>query len=362
MNEPIGLSGLANAGSRRSTSVCVTSVTTGIADAALRQRVAERVLEHEADRALRVADRVLHRDRRHLAVGDLRAAQDEADLRPVAVRQHDVPAGSDHASRRAPRFRTRRRTGRRAPCARSSRISALPPTATTASGFWCHERLLSPRNSRASAFTAAVKHAIGAVVTPAPICPTPASRCAMPLLMTGSTPLSTTLRASMPTRGRGEVERRQGERRIGAERDGAHAQAVMDRIGRRAADELDDRRRRGHREAADAGGLGDRRIAEVGRGVGDRVAGKVEPVHRIGRRFEPGVAGAREAHAEVDAVARHRRHHRAARDARRRVAHRLARGHRQVEEEVVVAGDEGQRRRGVLARHVGIDQRRARCA
>ena len=50
----------------------------------------------------------------------------------------------------------------------------------------------------ASAFTAAVKHAIGAVVTPAPIWPTPATRCAMPLLITGSTPLSTTLRASMP--------------------------------------------------------------------------------------------------------------------------------------------------------------------
>ena len=51
---------------------------------------------------------------------------------------------------------------------------------------------------RASAFTAAVKHAIGAVVTPAPIWPTPASRCAMPLLITGSMPQSTTLRASMP--------------------------------------------------------------------------------------------------------------------------------------------------------------------
>ena len=55
-----------------------------------------------------------------------------------------------------------------------------------------------PTTLRASAFTAAVKHAIGAVVTPAPIWPTPASRCAMPLLITGSTPQSTTLRASMP--------------------------------------------------------------------------------------------------------------------------------------------------------------------
>ena len=59
------------------------------------------------------------------------------------------------------------------------------------------------------------------------------------------------------------------------------------RVGRRAADELDDRRRRRHREAADAGGFGDRRIAEVGRGIGDRVAGEVEAVDRVGRCLEP---------------------------------------------------------------------------
>ena len=33
---------------------------------------------------------------------------------------------------------------------------------------------------------------------PAPICPTPAFRCAMPVLMIGSTPESATSRASMP--------------------------------------------------------------------------------------------------------------------------------------------------------------------
>jgi hypothetical protein len=46
--------------------------------------------------------------------------------------------------------------------------------------------------------TAAAKQAIGALVTPAPICPTPACRCAIPLLITGRMPESTTLRASMP--------------------------------------------------------------------------------------------------------------------------------------------------------------------
>ena len=96
MNEPTGLSGWANAGSSRSTSVCVTSVTTALVDAAAPKRVAQRVLEHEADRTLRVADRVVDRHRGHLPIGDLRAAQDEADLGPVAVRDHDVPAGGDH--------------------------------------------------------------------------------------------------------------------------------------------------------------------------------------------------------------------------------------------------------------------------
>jgi hypothetical protein len=42
-----------------------------------------------------------------------------------------------------------------------------------------------------------VKHASGARVTPAPIWPTPGSLCAMPVLITGSIPVSTTRRASM---------------------------------------------------------------------------------------------------------------------------------------------------------------------
>ena len=155
MNEPIGLSGWANAGSSRSTSVCVTSVTTGLSMPRRRQLVAERVLEHEADRALRVADRVVDRHRGHLPVGDLRAAQDEADLRPVAVRDARRSSRRRPCRRRASRSRTRRRTGRRAPCARSSRISALPPTATTASPAWsCRAPRRLARCCRASALTA----------------------------------------------------------------------------------------------------------------------------------------------------------------------------------------------------------------
>src|SRR6185436_14842747 len=49
-----------------------------------------------------------------------------------------------------------------------------------------------------SADRASLKHDIGAVVMPAPIWPTPALRCAMPVLMIGSTPESATSLASMP--------------------------------------------------------------------------------------------------------------------------------------------------------------------
>ena len=45
---------------------------------------------------------------------------------------------------------------------------------------------------------AQLKHSIGAVVMPAPIWPTPAFLCAIPVLMIGSTPESTTSRASIP--------------------------------------------------------------------------------------------------------------------------------------------------------------------
>ena len=45
--------------------------------------------------------------------------------------------------------------------------------------------------------TACEKQASGARVTPAPIWPTPGSLCAMPVLITGRMPVSTTRRASM---------------------------------------------------------------------------------------------------------------------------------------------------------------------
>src|SRR5262245_36650686 len=52
-------------------------------------------------------------------------------------------------------------------------------------------------NCSPSAVIARVKQASGARVTPAPIWPMPASRCAIPVLMMGRMPVSTTWRTSM---------------------------------------------------------------------------------------------------------------------------------------------------------------------
>src|SRR5207244_3804673 len=50
----------------------------------------------------------------------------------------------------------------------------------------------------ANATSACSKHAIGALTTPAPTWPTPGWRWAMPVLMVGTMPVSTTRRMSMP--------------------------------------------------------------------------------------------------------------------------------------------------------------------
>src|SRR5262249_41497140 len=50
----------------------------------------------------------------------------------------------------------------------------------------------------AKATSASSKHLSGALTTPAPTWPTPGSRWAMPVLMVGASPVSTTRRMSMP--------------------------------------------------------------------------------------------------------------------------------------------------------------------
>ena len=54
--------------------------------------------EHVADRALQVGSCIVHRHRRQFMDGEFRAAQDEAHLRAIAVRDNDVPAGLDHVA------------------------------------------------------------------------------------------------------------------------------------------------------------------------------------------------------------------------------------------------------------------------
>ena len=77
---------------------------------------------------------------------------------------------------------------------------------------------------------------------------------------------------------------------------------------------------------------------------------------RVGRPGEPLVAGAGGLDAEVGAVAGHRDDHRRPRDVASGIGGQLARGHPQVEEEVVVAGDEPRRLGDVGRRGARVDQ------
>ncbi len=133
-----------------------------------------------------------------------------------------------------------------------------------------------------------------------------------------------------------EAQARQRIVRVACERDASHFERVAQRVGRLAANEAHDRRRRGHREAADARGLGDRAIAKVRVRVPRPVAREVQTIGHRRRRREPGIARAAHADAELDPIARHRRDHGRAGQIVRGVETGLARGHRQIEEEVIV--------------------------
>ena len=194
--------------------------------------------------------------------------------------------------------------------------------------------------SRASAFG---KISAGGVTSPAPTWPVPATRPAMPVLICGQDAGAADPGHVDAGRRAPELQDRDRPARVLAEGDLVHPPGGGQRVGHRAADEPDDRRRGGHREAADAGGLGDRRVADVGVGVVGAVVAEEQPVGQLRRAGEPLVAGAGDLDAEVGAVAGHRDDHRRAGDAAGGVERELAGRHRQVEEEVVVAADEPQR-------------------
>ena len=157
----------------------------------------ERVADDVADAAYGVGDAHVEREPR----GELRvarhlgAAEDEAHLGPVAVGQDDAPAvGHERAD-----------VGRRV--ARVHELLGDGPGLALVDqriathrydGGFCGQRHAGTFSRRASSRRAPEKQARGAFAIPAPIWPMPASRCAIPVLITGWTPLSTTRRASMP--------------------------------------------------------------------------------------------------------------------------------------------------------------------
>ena len=96
----------------------------------------------------------------------------------------------------------------------------------------------------------------------------------------------------------------------------------------------------GHGESAEPDGLDDGAVADVGIGVLGAEARKVESLRRVDGRGEPAIAEPGHANAEVRTVARHGRDDRGARDIQAWIRRGLARGHGQVQKELVVARHE----------------------
>jgi hypothetical protein len=143
----------------------------------------------------------------------------------------------------------------------------------------------------------------------------------------------------------GEVERRNGPGRIGADRDLRHRSGERQGLRRASRPHIgDDGRRRRHGEAAEAHGLHDGRVAHVGIRIPLAEAGKIDALRHLHRGGEPAVAGAGDADAEIGAVAAHRRDDGTGLDVARRIGQRLAGRHGDVEEELIVAADELQAR------------------
>ena len=86
--------GLAKAGSSLSTSVWVTMVATDFFRSAAAELVLERLLDLVAERALGVGHDGIERHLVQDAAGMLAAQEDEADLGPVAVGDHDAVAAA----------------------------------------------------------------------------------------------------------------------------------------------------------------------------------------------------------------------------------------------------------------------------
>ena len=122
----MNLVGFLNAGSSGSTSIIVSSVANGRSNG---QQVAELLLDHVADHALRL--RAEDVERIGLVFGCTRRLQrEQADLRAVAVADHDLMLRRDAARAPSRRSRTLARWFS-AVIGSPRRSSALPPSAMT---------------------------------------------------------------------------------------------------------------------------------------------------------------------------------------------------------------------------------------
>ena len=127
-----------------------------------------------------------HRDDEVAAVRGLALGRQHAGVRQDPL----VGRGAHHQSRLLDPVHRRERPGE---AHQRHRIEVEAPAHPVDDG-----RAQDAPTCSASAFTAASKTASGARTTPAPTCPTPGSRWAMPVLMTGASPVSRTRRTSIP--------------------------------------------------------------------------------------------------------------------------------------------------------------------
>ena len=190
------------------------------------------------------------------------------------------------------------------------------------------------------ACTARSKAASGGWVTPPPIWPMPGCggrcRCARAARCAWRRPCGRRCRGSPRARRGSACPATRRPRSPAVRRRSPRSSAGVDPDRRRAD------RRAGDGQRAEPVGLDDRGVAEVRVHVGGRVA--VEQGRRVGQRGradEPLVAGAGDADADLDAVAGDRGEDRRARHVGRAVQGQLGEDHRQVQEELAVAGDEG---------------------
>src|SRR6059036_802581 len=151
------------------------------------EKVAEHLLDRVAEAAFGLGHAEIERQRWHHRLRDLHPQELLADLGPVAVRQHEaVPGGHEIDERRQAHGERVEPLARRAD-------PVVRPESVAADGDDDEAHVAS-----ASASTACSKQARGARTTPAPIWPVPALRPAMPVLIKGVTPISTTRRTSIP--------------------------------------------------------------------------------------------------------------------------------------------------------------------